>query len=582
MPDSVLVLGDGSQACLSIVRSLGRKGIRVCLGTQEAESIVPYSRYVSSVIKLPSTKFRLEEYTARLKEVLKSQRFDLVIPASDRSLVPIMSKKDEFKALAKLAVPDERCFKASYFKNYTVAMARELGVPIPTTLVVEKPEDLTRIQSNREMCLPLVVKPISSKTWKDGRRIDLEPKLVHQWSSLTKTVNELLSNTAVLVQSYLHGVGVGQEFLVRDGHILSAFQHQRIHEPLGGGGSSYRKAVALNEEMLAHSRKMLSHLRWTGVVMVEYKQNPATGEFVLMEINGRFWGSLPLAIASGVDFPFYLYQLLVRGEASSPGPYRIGLYGRNLKQDMIWFVNNWRADKADQFLITVGFRQILREGLNLILGRERWDTITLDDPFPGLVEFWSILRSIARRVVHFLEKAGYGIFFYNIDWRRREQNRFFQLLDTKPDLLFFCRGNICRSPFAEAYAKLKLSSHGVTRLKIGSAGLHPLGSRRAPEAARLVSLEFGADLSQHRSRTAMPEMINNAGAVLCMDFSDYRELKKAFPEANGKLFFLKLFDIRGKNFQIADPYNKPADKFRFCYRNIAVNIEEMIKALRPS
>lgn len=578
----VLVLGDGSQACLTIVRSLGRKGIKVCLGIQELESIVPYSRYASSVIKFPSTKFRLEEYVARLKEVLKSQRFDLVIPASDRSLVPIMSKKDEFEPLAKLAIPDERCFKVSYFKNHTVAMARELGIPIPTTVVVESPKDITRIQSNREMHLPLVVKPVSSKTWKDGRRIDLGAKLVREWPMLMETVNELLSSTAVLVQTHLHGIGAGQEFLVRDGVILSAFQHERVHEPLGGGGSSYRRSVPLNEQMLAHSKKMLSHLRWTGVVMIEYKWNPTTGEFILMEINGRFWGSLPLAVACGVDFPFYLYQLLVRGKTPKPIPYRIGLYCRNLKQDIVWFVNNWGADKTDQFLIAAPRRQVLREALNLILGRERWDTITLDDPLPGIVEFWYGFCSIVKKVTCYLEKAIHNMLFYNIGWRRMQQNRFCQLLNVNPHLLFVCQGNICRSPFAEAYTKLRLSSYGVSKLKVTSAGLHPLEHRRAPETARLISQEFGVDLNQHRSRTLVPEMINNSGAVVCMDFSDYKELRRLFPEVTGKVFFLKLFDKQTKDSQITDPNKKPAEEFRLCYKDIVVSAEEMIKVLTHS
>lgn len=96
------------------------------------------------------------------------------------------------------------------------------------------------------------------------------------------------------------GVGGGQEFLSREGRILTVFQHERVHEPPGGGGSSYRRSVPLDGEMLRQSHSLLEQLRWTGVAMVEYKKDPVSGDFALMEINGRFWGSLSLAVAANL------------------------------------------------------------------------------------------------------------------------------------------------------------------------------------------------------------------------------------------------------------------------------------------
>ena len=60
-------------------------------------------------------------------------------------------------------------------------------------------------------------------------------------------------------------------------------------------------------------------LRYTGVAMVEFKVNAKTGEFVLIEINGRFWGSLPLAVAAGANFPLWLYQMWVENREDFSG-----------------------------------------------------------------------------------------------------------------------------------------------------------------------------------------------------------------------------------------------------------------------
>src|SRR5262249_50846353 len=179
---------------------------------------------------------------------------------------------------------------------------------------------------------PLIIKPVSSNVWKDGARFDLKVRTASDASSLESVAKGLLDVGPVLIQNYFEGRGVGQEFLTSEGEVVDVFQHERVHEPLSGGGSSYRMSVSPDERMLECSKRLLSALRWTGVAMVEYKQNVSTGEFVLMEINGRFWGSLPLAVASGVDFPYRAYRVHSKQPVPPAAPYRRGLYCRNLSK----------------------------------------------------------------------------------------------------------------------------------------------------------------------------------------------------------------------------------------------------------
>src|SRR5206468_12795896 len=76
-----------------------------------------------------------------------------------------------------------------------------------------------------------------------------------------------------------------------------------------GSGSSLRESTPPPPDMAEAARTLLEALQWHGVAMVEFKRDARDGLPRLMEINGRFWNSLPLAIASGVDFPFLLYTL---------------------------------------------------------------------------------------------------------------------------------------------------------------------------------------------------------------------------------------------------------------------------------
>ena len=115
-----------------------------------------------------------------------------------------------------------------------------------------------------------------------------------------------------------------------------AFQHRRLREvPPSGGPSSYREAVSLDPLLLEHATLLLRELGWTGLAMVEFKCGVRGAR--LMEINGRIWGSLPLAVASGVDFPLHLAELMMgRTLSDLPSSYVIGRKRRNMELEVAW------------------------------------------------------------------------------------------------------------------------------------------------------------------------------------------------------------------------------------------------------
>jgi len=136
---------------------------------------------------------------------------------------------------------------------------------------------------------PVVVKPVSSVIWINDRVFDrLSVRFVQNERRLRIILQDMLKITPVLVQKFVFGKSVGQEFLAFNGTVCAAFQHERVHQPLYGGESSYRKAVALDPMLLEYSCRLLSWLKWNGVVMFEYKVDEKRGEVYLIEINGRF------------------------------------------------------------------------------------------------------------------------------------------------------------------------------------------------------------------------------------------------------------------------------------------------------
>jgi len=572
----VLVLGDDPSVCLAVVRSLGRRGLTVSLGTQDNTSIVERSRYLSGVIVFPPIASGSQPWCDKLAGILQQQKYDLIIPVADGCLVPVMQQRARFEALAKFAIPDELGFQTTYLKQNTIAMAQRLEVPVPRTALVCNIADLKDMESRAEMSLPLVIKPVSSKVWRGGRRIDNFVSVEHDWEKVRDRVQELLKITPVLIQSYFQGIGVGQEFLVDNGVILSAFQHERLHEPMEGGGSLYRKSVPLDGDMLKHSARMLDDMTWTGVAMVEYKRDPVSGNFALMEINGRFWGSLPLAISAGVDFPADLYGLLVEGKKPKATSYRYGVYCRKAPQDVLWFVENWRADRGNPCLMTVPKSRATVEWLNVLRGREHWDSLTLDDPMPGLADWAELLRYCYGKLRSKSEGRLVRYLFKVPGWRRKRERSFRQLLRSNPGILFVCYGNICRSPFAEKYALRMLKDNGCSGIGVRSAGTYPVENRPSPAVAQLAGERFGIDLREHSSTVLNSALVCWAGVVVCMDFRNYDELRRTYPELRSKLFLLAPFAPGSTNFQIADPWGESASEFQNCYLQIVASLDGML------
>jgi hypothetical protein len=82
---------------------------------------------------------------------------------------------------------------------------------------------------------------------------------------------------------------------------------------------------------------------WEGVAMMEYRWNPSTDQFFFLEMNGRFWGSLHLALFAGVDFPTLLLDVFQGNPQSSVVRPREGTRCRyTFPRDLLYVWSTWK------------------------------------------------------------------------------------------------------------------------------------------------------------------------------------------------------------------------------------------------
>jgi protein-tyrosine-phosphatase len=496
-----------------------------------------------------------------LEALLRAYPFDLVIPCDDTRIIPLQQNRNSLAGVStQIYLLDDEAYVTTADKARTYALAESLGIPVPCHREARTIDQIRAIAE--QFGFPVYVKSRQSFTAEDVSTKRIVQKL-RSTEELMQSDAHMIREGSVLVQQHFVGVGVGIEVLCRDGQVLVAFQHERVHEPLLGGGSSYRKSAPLNPALLKATSRLMSALRYTGVCMVEFRVNHSTGSWVLIEMNGRFWGSLPLAIAAGIDFPRYLYELLCFGRTDFPQKYRLNVFCRNWVSDAGWFRANLGAvSRQERTARATPLSSLMLELRNVVLGRERSDTFVLDDPAPARHEVRALIRKM--HLMASTKRPRFG---------RAMRRRMLARGQRCRNILFVCKGNICRSPFA---ARL-LSQELLGVFTVVSAGFQPSG-RRSPDAAVEAALKFGVDLRDHRSAEVDEQQVRAADMIFVFDLDQAISLRRLFPESFSKTLFLGAID--DGPIEISDPYGHPVDDFSRIYSRIDAIISSVAAAVR--
>lgn len=548
----MLVLGDDDRSALAVVRSLGRAGAEVHVAACPPDGPPARSAYCFARHELPPLDDE-PRWLAALVALQDAQRFDLVLPVSDdRIILRLRRHAAELAGRVRVYALGEEAFLASYDKERTLALGRELGLPVPEYVVV--PEGGGVPEAARAWGFPLVCRPISSFDLARPGRAKWSARFVRSAAELDAAVRELAPHARVIVQRAERGRGVGLGVLAKEGRTVALFQHLRVHEAPSGSGSSLRRSMPLHPEMADAARKLAAAMRLDGVMMVELKWDEPSGRWFLVEINGRFWGSLPLAVAAGADFPAWLVASWLGRSVDVETRYDEHVVARNGAKDFAWWTKNLRADKGDPYLVTTDWLTATKELLVRGAG-EVDDASAWDDPAPGAaarLRAWSRARGLVDRAVHRLPILRASAHEAARDrWARARS------------VVFLCHGNICRSPFAERLARRAAPDKAVR-----SAGFYRRAGRAAPELAVEVAREHGVELDTHRSRVVDHATIDAADLVVVFDARNLASLAAWHPAARGKTIWFGALAATGP-LALADPFGGTAADFRACYAQIA-------------
>lgn len=368
MTSDVFITDGHWRKTLAAARALGSEGIRVAVGESTRLATTFFSKNCFRAVVYPSPLFKPAEFITYLLRELTRHKYQMLLPMEDQTLCLIAEYHSEFSRWAYLPIPSLAKLQVALNKGNVLEIAEKIGIPIPQTWHVD---DISQLKDLKQrLPYPVVIKPKQSAGAIGVSYPSNPAELMEHYLA----VHERFPFPLIQERIPSQGAGYGASFLIDEkGSVKASFVHKRLREyPVTGGASTLRESVRQDDVRdLAHT--LLKALNWFGVAMVEFKMDPRDGIPKLMEINPRFWGSLALPIAAGVNFPYLLYRMS-RGEKFKPVEhYQTGKRCRwLLPGDILHFIYNPNRIR------------LIPEFFNFFDNNTSYDILSLKDPLPIL------------------------------------------------------------------------------------------------------------------------------------------------------------------------------------------------------
>ena len=598
----VVILGAEPRVVVTIARSLYRCHIPVIVVGLSAIEAKPVSQAIRHFVHLPHHREDRDRFLAELSHLIQTERCSMLMLSNDTGLTVAVDHYEALTTLLHVGCPPPCIARQVLNKDQTLQVAQECGIAIPTTYAVCERAHIESLRG--EIKFPIIAKQ-RSKT--DLERHTFKVRYFQSFEELSRAfAADEQFGSRVLVQEYCPGEGVGLGILMKHGEPVAMFQHRRLKElPYTGGVGVGAVSEPLDPLLASQSITLLRALHWEGIAMVEFRQDSATGRAVLMEVNGRYWGTLSLAVQAGVNFPLYDWQLAHGQIPIVPKQYAIGMNWRWMAGDLIRLhgivLEQGHGDARRPSCWKEAWRFVLDSGPST-----RSALWSIADPLPTFSELFRTLKYLlladVKEVIISLvpSKLLDSIRFYrNLHPRVRAfylKVKFMHTIGLRralgrrvptgiQSILFVCKGNIIRSPMAAALLRRHLPEASSGALTVASAGLHTKPGSGADRRAVEVAKEFGISLDTHRAQQLSYELVQRADVIFVMDYLNQATLLASYPDVRRKVFLLGACPtpVASRSMEISDPHEGTEADIRQCYQTLERCISSLVRelALRP-
>lgn len=390
----VLAPQGAGEGALGVARGLGIRGVPVLLVTEAVDTPVVSSRYVDDVMHLPRFTHDPAGLVRTVAAVASRQTQPPVLfPTADPDLDMVAVHHRELLATVRPLVDDPSLTQALMDKGRFLGLAEMHGLPVPRTCTLE-----SVLQEPRRLAWPILLKPRTPTAWHrpgieawlgecKARRIDTPEEL----NTLGPRLRDAGAET--LAQEYVPGPDDQHcdlhMFLEAADRAPAWFSGRKVRIYPAHAGSATHAVSEPLPELAAIGLKALNALGYTGLANMNFKRHPATGRFLLLEINPRVSQWNILGTHCGINLPWYAYAAAAGLDTGGP---TAGQKPGPRYFDLATDLRAWRQYRRSGEWPTASYLR------SVLAGPHVWQNFDRSDPGPFFRSLRGELRLLRRRL----------------------------------------------------------------------------------------------------------------------------------------------------------------------------------------
>lgn len=385
----VLITDGDLRLTLVVLRSLVRKGVKTVVGSESKSALSFFSKYAKNMVLYPSPTENSARFLVAIQNFLRRNKINVMFPIGEWTIIPISKHRNKITPYTKLPLPRHETLEKTLDKALSLRMAIENGIPTPKTFFVKNLQELKEI--SKKVTYPAVIKPRWSWVWRGAKALFRRPSYVNSVGELLSVYKTIHNDFPFpMIQEYILGVNYSVAALYCNSQ-LKAICGIKVYRamPVTGGNSVYRESIELDPIMKKYALRLLEALDWHGVAEIEFRLDSRDLTPKLMEINGRFWGSLEVAVAAGVDFPYLLYRLAIDGDVQPVLNYKKGVKCRWFGGDVKHLFSILKGVSGGHYTQYPSRLRALTDFLKFYEKDMIYDSLCWDDPMPFFSPFYT-------------------------------------------------------------------------------------------------------------------------------------------------------------------------------------------------
>lgn len=305
-------------------RALSRNGDHVTLATWKAGTFQSLfkSNCISELIPIVDPRHNIEKYTEDVSNLCRDNKFDVLMPFGLNAIQALVKSKHRHDYESRAMLPQSEIFDLLNNKDTLESFASEIGISTPLTFRVTDKEMLRDIDSRS--IYPLVMKLTNySGVFGGLRYANSLSELQQAWDKLVGQADE--KSESVIVQEFVPGkIHDVCTLSVHGQPVRLLSQIRELMYPIYGGVGAVNITTD-NKILCKLAEKLIVESGYHGPAQIEFKRDIRTGEYKLIEFNPKLWGTLPLSISAGVNFPKLIRDYVMGDNLNSQKDYTIGL-----------------------------------------------------------------------------------------------------------------------------------------------------------------------------------------------------------------------------------------------------------------